>query len=160
MIPIIIICIVVFALVILLFNFRRIVDAIKNKKKSKQKPTEVKPVKKNDDGVTMDEDLAQKKIDDLKNRPVENLTVEPFVVADENELKELEAKSHRSGGRRSGDIKSISNIDVQVEELEDDNKEEDYLNTQTKTNTVANQIKNLPPEIKALLLSNIFDKKD
>ena len=74
--------------------------------------------------------------------------------------KELEAKSHRSGGRRSGDIKSISNIDVQVEELEDDNKEEDYLNTQTKTNTVANQIKNLPPEIKALLLSNIFDKKD
>ena len=160
MIPIIIICIVVFALVILLFNFRRIVDAIKNNKKSKQKPTEVKSVKKNDDGVTMDEDLAQKKIDDLKNRPVENLTVEPFVVADENELKELEAKSHRSGGRRSGDIKSISNIDVQVEELEDDNKEEDYLNTQTKTNTVANQIKNLPPEIKALLLSNIFDKKD
>ena len=92
----------------------------------------------------------------MKKQPEEQVNAEPFIVADENELKELESKSKRSGGRRSGDIKSISNIEVNVEELDDDTEQ----NTETKKNTIAEQIKNLPPEIKALILSDLFDKKD
>lgn len=157
MVWIIVICIVVFIFVVLLFNYQNIVDKIKSKRNSK-KPKEEKPAKSSkNDSINMGEDLVQKKVDELKHKPVEEVTVEPFVMADESELKELEAKSSHSGGRRSGDIKTISNIDVQVEELDDG---EQIQTTSTSKNTVAEQIKNLPPEIKALLLSDLLDKKE
>ncbi len=154
MVAIIIICVVVFILVVLLFNYRTIVDKIKSKKQSKKEKDVEKPKKEK---VTFTEDLVKKNTDNLKRPIEEEYTVEPFVMADEDELKELESKSKASGGRRSGDIKTISNIDVEVEELDDD---EDYTPTFDKKNTIADQIKNLPPEIKALLLSDLLDKKD
>lgn len=157
MVAIIIICIVVFLIVVLLFNYQKIVEAIKKKRQSKDSAQE-KPAKKSDNGVIMGEDLVQKKVDDLKKEPAEKVEGEPFVVASEDELKELESKSKRSGGRRSGDIKTISNIDVNVEELDDDDEIEQQ--TDTQKNTIAQQIKSLPPEIKALILSDLFDKKD
>ena len=155
MIALIIICVVVFLFVVLLFNYQNIISAIKKRKQPKDE-TKQKPITKKDNGVIIGEDIFLKKVDNLKKQPVEQVNAEPFIVADENELKELESKSKRSGGRRSGDIKSISNIEVNVEEL-DDNIEQ---NTETKKNTIAEQIKNLPPEIKALILSDLFDKKD
>ena len=154
MVAIIIICVVVFILVVLLFNYRTIVDKIKSKKQSKKEKDVEKPKKEK---VTFTEDLVKKNTDNLKCPIEEEYTVEPFVMADEDELKELESKSKASGGRRSGDIKTISNIDVEVEELDDD---EDYTPTFDKKNTIADQIKNLSPEIKALLLSDLLDKKD
>ncbi len=157
MIAIIIICVVVFLIVVLLFNYQRIVDAIKKKRQSKGSVQE-KPAKKDDNGVALGEDLFQKKVDDLKKEPAEQVEGEPFVVASEDELKELESKSKRSGGRRSGDIKTISNIEVKVEDLDDDDEIEQQVDTQK--NTIAQQIKSLPPEIKALILSDLFDKKD
>ena len=157
MIAIIIICIVVFLIVVLLFNYQKIVEAIKKKRQSKDSVQE-KPAKKSDNGVALGEDFVQKKVDDLKKEPTEQVQGEPFVVASEDELKELESKSKRSGGRRSGDIKSISNIEVNVEDLDDDDEIEQQVDTQK--NTIAQQIKSLPPEIKALILSDLFDKKD
>ena len=154
MVAIIIICVVVFILVVLLFNYRTIVDKIKSKKQSKKEKDVEKPKKEK---VTFTEDLVKKNTDNLKRPIEEEYTVEPFVMADEDELKELESKSKASGGRRSGDIKTISNIDVEVEGLVDD---EDYTPTFDKKNTIADQIKNLSPEIKALLLSDLLDKKD
>ena len=155
MIALIIICVVVFLFVVLLFNYQNIISAIKKRKQSKDE-TKQKPSTKKDKGVVIGEDIFLKKVDNLKKQPEEQVNAEPFIVADENELKELESKSKRSGGRRSGDIKSISNIEVNVEELDDDTEQ----NTETKKNTIAEQIKNLPPEIKALILSDLFDKKD
>ncbi len=156
MIWIIIICLVVFIFVVLLYNYQKIIDAIKNRKKS-SKPKAEKPVKSStNDSINIGEDLVQKKIDELKHEPAEEIIVKPFIVADEDELKELEAKSNHSGGRRSGDIKTISNIEVKVEDLDDENPSQV---SSTKENTVAEQIKNLPPEIKALLLSDFLDKK-
>ena len=155
MIALIIICVVVFLFVVLLFNYQNIISAIKKRKQPKDE-TKQKPITKKDNGVIIGEDIFLKKVDNLKKEPEEQVNAEPFIVADENELKELESKSKRSGGRRSGDIKSISNIEVNVEELDDDTEQ----NTETKKNTIAEQIKNLPPEIKALILSDLFDKKD
>ncbi len=155
MIALIIICVVVFLFVVLLFNYQNIISAIKKRKQPKDE-TKQKPITKKDNGVIIGEDIFLKKVDNLKKQPEEQVNAEPFIVADENELKELESKSKRSGGRRSGDIKSISNIEVNVEELDDDTEQ----NTETKKNTIAEQIKNLPPEIKALILSDLFDKKD
>lgn len=155
MIAIIIICIVVFLIVVLLFNYQKIVEAIKKKRQSKDSVQE-KPAKKSDNGVVMGEDLVQKKVDDLKKEPTEQVQGEPFIVASEDELKELESKSKRSGGRRSGDIKTISNIEVNVEDLDEPTEQ----TTDTQKNTIAQQIKSLPPEIKALILSDLFDKKD
>ena len=155
MIALIIICVVVFLFVVLLFNYQNIISAIKKRKQPKDE-TKQKPITKKDNGVIIGEDIFLKKVDNLKKQPEEQVNAEPFIVADENELKERESKSKRSGGRRSGDIKSISNIEVNVEELDDDTEQ----NTETKKNTIAEQIKNLPPEIKALILSDLFDKKD
>ena len=155
MIALIIICVVVFLFVVLLFNYQNIISAIKKRKQPKDE-TKQKPITKKDNGVIIGEDIFLKKVDNLKKQPEEQVNAEPFIVADENELKELESKSKRSGGRRSGDIKSVSNIEVNVEELDDDTEQ----NSETKKNTIAEQIKNLPPEIKALILSDLFDKKD
>ena len=59
MIAIIIICIVVFLIVVLLFNYQKIVEAIKKKRQSKDSVQE-KPAKKSDNGVALGEDFVQK----------------------------------------------------------------------------------------------------
>ncbi len=147
-------------LAVFLINYQKIINAIKKlfKKNNSKVDIPTPTVKQENPDISFGEDLVEKKIEEQNNKQSdEKLTVEPFIIADESELKELEAKSHGSGGRRSGDIKTISNIDVQVEDLED---QEQLVQTDNKKQTIADQIKNLPPEVKALILSNIFDKKD
>lgn len=171
MVAFIIICVVVFVAAIFALNYQKIKSAISNKmpkiknKKQEKKPKETpKPEKKIDEGLSY-EDYTAKKIDNLSHEET-NVTVEPFVVASEDDIAELEAKTKKQGGRLSGDVKSVDNIDVNVEDLEDSLTDDDvdairnYGFEGFSQPSISEQIKNLPPEIKAILISDILRRKD
>ncbi len=157
----ILICVLVFIVIVISLNFQSIKAFFsKNKEKTKDKPE--KPVKKESD-FTYEEPAYEKKVDSL-NR-VENTPKyegEAFVLATDTELKELENKK-KSGGRLNGDIKSVQDIKVEVEnineEVDEDEEIEEFLRKK-KTASISDQIKSLPPELKALLVSDVLKRKD
>ena len=159
------ICVFVFIVIVISLNFQSIKGFFsKSKVKEKVDNKPEKPIVKKDPDFTYEEPVVQKKVDSLSR--VEESTPkyegEPFIVATDNELKELENKKN-SGGRLNGDIKSVQDIKVEVEnitsDLEEDEEIEELLRKR-RTASISDQIKSLPPELKALLVSDVLKRKD
>lgn len=167
----IIICVVVFVVIVICINFQKIKGLFAKKDKA-PKQKEEKPKKSEssseDTGLSyVEEDYSSKKVDNIKREKLNNnvkYEVEDFVKANEQELKELEAKKENKGGRLHGAIKSIDNIDVEVEDLEDeedgDDSSDDFSLLEDEKPSISKQIQNLPPELKALIISDVLKKKD
>ena len=167
MIAYIIISVVVFLVVVVSFNFDKIKGLFK-KKKNKD-PQVPKPSKK-EYSMSYEEPKKEKKIkvDDLKHdqEPVQ-YTEESFVKATESELEELDNSKKQSGGRLKGGLKSVDNIKVEVEdvkgndeELDDEDLDDYILRKKSQGEVLADQIKNLSPEMKALIISDLLKRKD
>ncbi len=170
----IIICVVVFVIVVICLNFQRIKNLFAKKDKTpKEKEEKPKKIEKSskDTGLSyVEEDYSSKKVDNIKRETKSNnvkYEVEDFVKATEQELKELEAKKENKGGRLHGAIKSIDNIDVVVEDLKDeddfdsDENFDDFDMFEDNSNkSISKQIQNLPPELKALIVSDVLKRKD
>lgn len=118
------------------------------------------------------------------------VVVESFVKLNEDEEQELEKKSKNKGGRLKGDVKSATIERVEVEdlgeydenaesevdfneyledlddvtELEDDDffSEEDefFLERKDTRPAISQEIQNLSPELKALLIDNVLSKRE
>ena len=168
----IIICVIVFVVVVICLNFQKI-KGLFAKKNNKPKEKEEKPKKaetsSNDIGLSyVEEDYSSKKVDNIKREQSNNnikYEVYDFVNANEQELKELESKKENKGGRLHGAIKSIENIDVEVEDLQDeeetvDSSVDDFMLFENEKPSISKQIQDLPPELKALLISDVLKKKD
>ena len=168
MIAYIIISVIVFLIVIVSFNFDKIKGLFKKKKdKDTQEPRQPKK----DYSMDYEEPKREKriKVDDLRHdkEPVE-YTEESFVKATESELKELDNSKKQSGGRLKGGLKSVDNIKVEVEDVkgndeqldDDDDIDEFILKKKSQGEVLADQIKNLSPEMKALIISDLLKRKD
>ena len=172
MVIFIIICVVAFLFVVLLVNYPKIKNAIKNRppkiKVEKQKKDPDKTAKK--ENLSYDEKVFKEKIDTIKvdNLDRDKLEEKPFVNISEEELKELENKTQKGTGRKyKQPEKKEENKPVYPDYYydDDDYEEDDFddLHDMYDTNEaseVAEEIKNLSPELKAILISNVLKKKD
>lgn len=177
---------VVFVVVVVLFNFDKVKSSFKSSPKPKiQKEKKIDYDKKvSKSALNYDEkDFNKKKVDNLNHEDDGGM---PFVMANEEELKELTSKPKNEGGRLRGAIvrDDLSRNEVQVEdlgeyeesdawdgdnmdsnEIDDAQADEDDLfafldDDYESEKSISEQIKSLPPEIKALLLTNVLDKRD
>lgn len=171
MITFIVICAIVFIVIVISLNFQNIKSKFVKKEKQPKQTTEKKDViPKNDTNISYDESEFLKK-NNLNHEKEQNddsqYVVQSFLEANEEELQELESKKKQGGGRLKGAIKSIDNIDVQVEDVDfdEDNFDEDdfgesLIDFDNSKPQISKQIQNLPPEIKAILISDVLKKKD
>lgn len=172
MVTFIIICVVVFIVIVIFMNYQKILGYLKkfNKKTDNTKPKKEESKKQEASNFIYEEEDSTYKKEDTSKKDNPQVIVESFVTANEKELAELEADSKKNAGRKAGNIKSIDNIEVKVEDLEDeeelDLQEEDLFELEEmglidrRQSSISEQIKNLPPEIKALLISNLLARKD
>ena len=163
MIAFIIICVVVFIVIVISLNFQNIKGWFSKGPKDKPQK-EAKPIQPIEPDLNYSEPEPQeKKVDSLKREEeIPVYTEESFVKATETELDELSNKK-KSGGRLNGDIKSVNEIKVEVENVGDETSEEDELDEiirKKRASSISDQIKNLPPELKALLVSDVLKRKD
>ena len=163
----IIICVVAFLFVVLLVNFPKIKQAAGNKSKKTKEPKEkvdydTVPKK---DNLSYDEKEFKQKLE--QNVVVDNLNrddikEQSFVNISESELVELEEKPESSGGRKYRKEQWTSNTEAELynSQSEDDYEElHDMFDIPEKTD-ISEEIKHLSPELKAILFSNILNKRD
>lgn len=163
----IIICVVAFLFVVLLVNFPKIKEAAGNRsKKSKETKEKIDydTVPKKDNLSYDEKEFKQKLetnvvVDDLNRDDIQE---QPFVNISESELVELEEKKASSGGRKYSDTPKTydtestlysSSFDDDVDDLHD-------MYETTEQSEISEEIKHLSPELKAILISNILNKRD
>ena len=165
MVAYIIISVVVFLVVVVSFNFHSIMGLFKGKKN--KEPDAPKESAKNytlnydEPPIVEEKDV---KIDNLNHEPVA-YTEEAFVKATPDELSELENSKKQGGGRLKGIIKSVDNIKVEVENVKGNYETEEDLDDfimskKSQASVIADQIKDLSPEMKALIISDVLKRKD
>lgn len=186
MIIYIIVCIVVFAFIVVALNFESIKGKIKELFKSKKdktpsekiEPVQVKEKKTINPNLSYDENENKVVIDNIKRiepekqeKSEKEIQSTPFLVLKENEEDELENKNDK-GGRKKEKVEKTSNLEVEVEDLgefevaepdslaDDVAVEEfnDYDLDDDKVN-LKEEIKNMSPEMKAILIGDILKKK-
>ena len=166
----IIVCVVAFLFVVLLVNYPKIKEAAKNKSKHSNTTKE----KVDSDTVSKKENLSYDEkefkqkmeasvvVDDLNHDKIKE---QPFVDISESELVELEEKRASSGGRKYATEKPKSTTE---EELYSSTYDEGFDNIDdlhdmydsVEQSEISEEIKSLSPELKAILVSNILNKRD
>ena len=175
MIAYIIVCVIIFIVIVISFNYQSIKSKIKLPKKSKKtsdnkqpKAEEQKKEDKKESNISYEEsEYAPKVVVDDLDRDDDTIA-EPFIKANEEEIKELENKPKNKAGRLRGDIPSVKSEEVKVEYLGEYDENEGFYDSDDfykydnyeNSSSISEEIKNLPPEIKAMLLGNILNKKD
>ena len=163
----IIICVVAFLFVVLLVNFPKIKQALGNKSKKTKEPkqkTDHDTVPKKDN-LSYDEKEFKQKLDE--NVVVDNLNrgdikEQPFVNISESELEELEEKQESSGGRKYSNEQKVYDTESTLysSTFEDDVDDLHDMYETTEQSELSEEIKHLSPELKAILISNILNKRD
>ena len=175
MVPFIIICVVAFLFVVLAINWQKIKGNLQKKPKDEKTPKQPKmdydkvPNKQN---IGYDEKEFKKhetkKVDNLNRE--EEIKSEPFVKINQSELDELSNKSNKSDiGRKHRNNDNVSKKESFEDFYDDDFYDEDddvNLNDlhdmyePQETSKISEEIKHLSPELKAILISNLLNKKD
>ncbi len=177
MIAYVVVCVIIFFVIVISFNYQTIKSKIKLPKKSKKEPkkevkkeeSETKKEEKKESNLSYAESEYAPKVvvDDLDREDDE----QSFVKANDDELKELENKPKNKAGRLRGDIVSSKGEEVKVEDLGEYDENESFFDVENseyidslindeKDSSISEEIKKLPPEIKAMLLGNVLNKKD
>lgn len=173
MVVFIIISVVLFAIMVILINFDK-VKKILPKKKSKKKTETSKPEKKEKYADNMSYSEYQPvKVDNLKNDETFEVSTLDELNEQEEKEKQSQTKSKSKGGRLKGDIKSVEIERVEVEDLgeydenagfddADDNDKiiKDFDNFGPPNKSISQEIKELSPQLKALLIDNVLKRKD
>lgn len=154
-----------------------IVNNLVKVKKSKAKPKvvkeKVKPEKKKDGliiGTEKPDFRPEVKAAEEIEQSAENIeqvekgAAEPIMVDDlkDPEETELESAIVKKDGKYipSWDREELEDEDEETDELEEFRHFPALSKAMTSGQTLSEQIRNLPPEIQALMLSNIFDRKE
>lgn len=154
---------IVFVFVLILLNWQKIKAMLKPKIKESKKQ------KADADKTISNENFSHSE----KDTPLytDNLNKgEPYIVATEAELNEL-SNPTESSGRIHSDKEPAEELEVKVEDLGnydedayfDDDQEfyaQEVFDLDVVENDIADQIKNLSPEMKALLLTSALNKKE
>lgn len=179
MVVFIIIVVVIFAFMIISFNSEKIRKHLRDKqpKESTPKP---KPVKKDkyEDNMSYSE-YQPIKVDSLGDP--DKYEVGSLNQLNEEEEKELVNKSKNKAGRLKGDIKPAEIKRVEVEDLGEYDENEGFFESDNmdeyvedvdlaplyegfffpeQNKSISQEIKDLSPELKALLINNVLNKKD
>ena len=182
----IIMVILIFGIIVVSLNYDKIKAYISTKASKKTpKPEKPKPVEtdKYKDKMSYSE-YQPVVVDDLGN-PDEKYEVGTLATLNEQEAKELSNNTKGKAGRLRGDIESVKIERVEVEDLGeydenagfddvgsdldndtefDESYEEDdddffFFDTPPKK-TISQEIRDLSPQLKALLIDNVLSKKD
>ena len=155
-----------------------IVNNLVKVKKSKAKPKvvkeKVKPEKKKNDGLIIGTEkpdfrpevkAAEEQEQSTENvEQVEKGAEEPIMVDDLKDPEETEVESAivKKDGKYipSWDREELEDEDEETDELEEFRHFPALSKAMMSGETLSEQIRNLPPEIQALMLSNIFDRKE
>ena len=155
-----------------------IVNNLVKVKKSKAKPKvvkeKVKPEKKKNDGLIIGTEkpdfrpevkAAEEQEQSAENvEQVEKGAEEPVMVDDLKDPEETEVESAivKKDGKYipSWDREELEDEDEETDELEEFRHFPALSKAMMSGETLSEQIRNLPPEIQALMLSNIFDRKE
>ena len=155
-----------------------IVNNLVKVKKSKAKPKvvkeKVKPEKKKKDGLIIGTEkpdfrpevkAAEEQEQSAENvEQVEKGAEEPVMVDDLKDPEETEVDSTivKKDGKYipSWDREELEDEDEETDELEEFRHFPALSKAMMSGETLSEQIRNLPPEIQALMLSNIFDRKE
>ena len=167
MVYFIVICVVAFLFVILLVNFPKIKELFKNRPKTtKIKQPKVKedpdivPKKEN---ISYDEKTFKQKFDEglvVDNLDRDDLKVESFVNITEDEIKELDSKKQALGGRKTQQLSSNTTEQVEYPDLGTDDDDLHDMYDFANESEISEEIKNLSPELKAILISNLLNRRD
>lgn len=169
----IIICVVAFLFVVLLVNIPKIKEATKNRSKrsgtSKEKKQKVdSDTLSKKENLSYDEKEFKQKLEEnvvVDNLNHESIKEQSLVDISENEIVELEAKRPSSGGRKynSEEYKSTTEEELYSSTFDDEFDSIDDLHDMydsTQQSEISEEIKNLSPELKAILISNLLNKRD
>lgn len=154
-----------------------IVNNLVKVKKSKAKPKvvkeKVKPEKKKDGliiGTEKPDFRPEVKAAEEQEQSAENVeqvekgAEEPVMVDDLKDPEETEVESTivKKDGKYipSWDREELEDEDEETDELEEFRHFPALSKAMMSGETLSEQIRNLPPEIQALMLSNIFDRKE
>lgn len=154
-----------------------IVNNLVKVKKSKAKPKvvkeKVKPEKKKDGliiGTEKPDFRPEVKAAEEQEQSAENVeqvekgAEEPVMVDDLKDPEETEVESAivKKDGKYipSWDREELEDEDEETDELEEFRHFPALSKAMMSGETLSEQIRNLPPEIQALMLSNIFDRKE
>lgn len=169
--------VIIFAIMVISVNSEKIRKHLRDRKPKESTP-KPKPAKKEkyEDNMSYSEYKPPVKVDDLGNP--DEYEVGTLNQLDEMEEKELENKSKGKAGRLRGDIKSAEIQKVEVEDLGEYDENEGFFESDDmedleedddlyggfffpeQNKSISQEIKDLSPELKALLINNVLDKKD
>ncbi|MBO5885000.1 MAG: hypothetical protein J6Q51_04310 [Clostridia bacterium] len=173
----IVVVVIMFAIMVISVNSEKIRKKLRDKKPKESAP-KPKPVKKEkyEDNMSYSE-YQPVKVDDLGDP--DKYEFGTLQQLNEDEEKELTNKSKGKAGRLRGDIKSAKIEKVVVEDLGEYDENEGFFESDSMDNldddedqlysgfffpdqnkSISQEIKNLSPELKALLINNVLDKKD
>ena len=182
----VIMVIVVFGIIVVSLNYDKIKTYISNKLSNRlPKVEKPKPEKKDSYQEKMSYNEYQPVTVDNLGNPDEKYEVGTLATLNEQEAKELSNNTKGKAGRLRGDIESVKIDKVEVEDLGeydenagfddvgsdldndtefDESYEEDdddffFYDTPPKK-TISQEIKDLSPQLKALLIDNVLSKKD